>query len=94
MSRKQKRYDTICRNHDAQYKVKFNDLKKLLEGYGFEFLRSKGSHYRYTGRIGDEIILETIPRRDPVKKVYVKLACSYIKRIRDMEINNGDSDKK
>ena len=81
MSRKQKRYDRICRNENAQNNVKFDDLVALLENYGFEFVRSTGSHYRYKGKIGNETIYETLPRKQTVRKVYVKAACDYIDRM-------------
>ena len=84
MVRKEKRYERICGNKDAQNNVKFSDLKKLLENYGFEFIRSRGSHYRYKGTIGDKTIYETIPRKTTVRRVYVKIACEHIDRMIEM----------
>jgi|GEM_PF-5193767 len=92
MAKQKKQYDKICGNSNAQNKVKFNDLKTLLESYGFEFVRSTGSHHRYKGIIGDETIYETLPRKDPVRRVYVKKACSYIDRMIEATEENGDDD--
>lgn len=92
MARQQKRYDKICGNRNAQNKVKFNDLRALLESYGFEFIRSTGSHHRYKGIIGDETIYETIPRKDPVRRVYVKTACGHIDRMVEMTEESRDDD--
>lgn len=92
MARQQKRYNKICGNQSAQNKVKFNDLKILLESYGFEFIRSTGSHHRYKGTIGDVTIYETIPRKDPVRSVYVKKACSHIDRMIEVTEETSDDD--
>jgi predicted RNA binding protein YcfA (HicA-like mRNA interferase family) len=90
MSKQQKRYDRICGNKEAQNKIKFNDLKTLLESYGFEFVRSTGSHHRYKGTIGNEVIYETLPRKETVRKIYVKIACSYIDRVIEMNEETTD----
>jgi predicted RNA binding protein YcfA (HicA-like mRNA interferase family) len=85
MSRKQKRYDKICGNLRAQSKVTFDDLKTLLESYGFTLERSKGSHHHFSVKIGGRTFTETIPRKNPVRKIYVKSVCALIAKKLDYE---------
>lgn len=75
MSRRRKLFDEICRNPKN---VRFEDLDRVLQLYGFEVRQPSGgsSHYIYK-RTGCAIL--TVPRHKPVKEVYVKRACSLIR---------------
>lgn len=55
--------------------VRFEDLDKLLQWYGFECRSSGGSHYVYKKKGCRPI---TIPRHKPVKTVYVKMVLRLI----------------
>ena len=50
--------------------LRFNELRKVLEHYGYEMnvLKSGSSHYTFR-KSGCQSI--TIPRHDPIKKVYL-----------------------
>ncbi len=57
--------------------VRFEDLDRLLRGYGFEGRQGKGSHYYY--RRGAHRV--TVPFRRPhILPIYVKLALKAIER--------------
>ena len=58
MSKKAKLLARIRNNPRA---VRFEELTKLLEWYGFELRRTKGSHHAYTD--GDHVII--VARRQP-----------------------------
>ncbi len=49
MSRRQKRRLRIAQNPKN---IRFEDLRRLLEDYGFELRRTKGSHNSFVGYIG------------------------------------------
>lgn len=83
MGQKEKRLITVKRSVNN---VTFDELKVLLEYYGFEVKnRSGGSHYSVSHHI--EGIIEvrepnTIPRHKPtVKPPYVKKALKWIERV-------------
>lgn len=60
--------------------VRFDEIKKILEGYGYEMKQPKGGSSHYTFRkYGRNPI--TIPKNNPVKKFYVE----EIKKIVEME---------
>jgi hypothetical protein len=52
--------------------MRFNELKKVLESYGYEMNapRSGGSHYTFR-KLGKKPI--TIPKHEPIKKIYVEM---------------------
>lgn len=49
--------------------MRFNEVMKVLEHFGYIGVRVKGSHHHFRNKEGDLI---TIKRTDPVKAVYVK----------------------
>ncbi|MBC7810166.1 MAG: type II toxin-antitoxin system HicA family toxin [Burkholderiales bacterium] len=61
--------------------VAFRDLRTLLEAYGFELKRTKGSHHSFVRRIAGQGILLVIPYQQPLQAVYVKKALEFIKQI-------------
>ncbi len=61
--------------------VLFQDLRTLLEAYGFELKRTRGSHYSFTVKIRGQFILLTIPYHRPLQAVYVKQALALIEQI-------------
>ena len=52
--------------------MRFGELKKVLESYGYEMNapRSGGSHYTFRKQGKNPI---TIPKHEPVKKIYVDM---------------------
>lgn len=61
--------------------VRFNDLSRLLEFYGFELRRTKGSHHSFVAKIAEQEVLLVVPYEQPLKAVYVKQALELIKKI-------------
>ena len=82
MSKKKKLLERI-RNNPKD--VSFDDLDKLLRWAGFVPREQKSgtSHFCYT-RPGHPGIL-TIPRKNPLKEVYVKMALQVIEEHGDFE---------
>ena len=52
--------------------VRFNELKKILESYGYTMYAPKGGSSHYTFRKEDRNPI-TIPKHEPIKTVYVKM---------------------
>ena len=52
--------------------LRFNELKKVLEHYGYTMMapRSGSSHYTFRKKGCNPI---TIPKNEPIKKTYVEL---------------------
>ena len=66
--------------------VRFNELKKILESYGYTMNAPKGGSSHYTFRkIGNTPI--TIPKHEPIKTVYVKM----IKEIIESEVSDNEN---
>ncbi|WP_326831042.1 type II toxin-antitoxin system HicA family toxin [Anaerosalibacter bizertensis] len=49
--------------------IRYNEISKVLNKYGYELVRSKGSHRHFRNNQGDVI---TIKEENPLKAVYVK----------------------
>lgn len=78
MSQIQKLLQAIKRNPKD---VPWEDIDRLLRYYGFECRHQGGSHYTYYHSELEEIL--TIPRRRPVKAVYVKQALRLIEKLKE-----------
>jgi predicted RNA binding protein YcfA (HicA-like mRNA interferase family) len=78
MSKREKLKQRLQRNPKN---VSFRDLQTLLEAYGFELKRTKGSHHSFVGKIGEQSVLLTIPHPQPLKSVYVKHALELIDQV-------------
>ena len=78
MSRRDKLRQRIEKNPKN---VAFRDLRLLLELYGFELRRTRGSHHSFVGEVGGRKILLIVPFRRPLKSVYVKRALDLIGEI-------------
>lgn len=88
-SRRQKRRQKIARNPKN---IRFEELSHLLEDYGFELKRSKGSHHSFVGHIGDQKTTVVIPFRRPLQQVYVELVLALIDEIEPLDDNLSDDD--
>ncbi|MFD1425515.1 type II toxin-antitoxin system HicA family toxin [Kroppenstedtia sanguinis] len=55
--------------------IRFNELEKVLNHYGYILVRSKGSHHHFRNDEGDVL---PVPKEHPIKAVYIKEA---LKRI-------------
>jgi predicted RNA binding protein YcfA (HicA-like mRNA interferase family) len=67
--------------------LRFTELKKVLEEYGYEMKAPRGGSSHYTFRkTGCTPI--TIPKHEPIKKVYVEM----VKEIVECEAKNHEND--
>lgn len=55
--------------------MRFEELKKILEHYGYSNVGIAGSHYTFSRENHDTI---SIPKHNPIKKPYVKLVKSIV----------------
>jgi predicted RNA binding protein YcfA (HicA-like mRNA interferase family) len=79
--------------------VRFEDVRYLLEAFGFIEIRSKGSHHSFRNEIGQKVV---IPKKggQKVKGIYVKLIVDLldlatpdeIEPVRDDETQNSSTD--
>ena len=69
--------------------VSFDDLRTLLESFGFELKRSRGSHHSFVAEIGSQKYILVVPFQRPLKSVYVKQALAMIKQIEESESKDG-----
>ncbi len=66
MSKKEKLLSAMKNNPKD---VPFEDIKKLLEGYGYICHNSGGSHFVFRKEFCEHIV---IPYHKPIKAIYVK----------------------
>jgi predicted RNA binding protein YcfA (HicA-like mRNA interferase family) len=67
--------------------VRFEELKKVMEAYGYTMTAPKGGSSHYTFRKpGCSPV--TIPKHKPIKKVYVEL----VRQIVEREAENHEND--
>jgi predicted RNA binding protein YcfA (HicA-like mRNA interferase family) len=93
MSKRKKRLQRIKANPKN---VSFDDLRTLLEDYGFVLERSSGSHHSFKVEINGEYILFVLPYRRPIKPNYVKDAVKLIEEIEGqshVEDEEGDDNE-
>ena len=82
MSKWDKLIDNIC---SLSLDLRFNELRKVLEAYGYEMKPQKGGSSHYTFRKkGCQPI--TIPKHEPIKKVYVEM----VKQVVESEAKNNE----
>jgi predicted RNA binding protein YcfA (HicA-like mRNA interferase family) len=68
--------------------LRFDELRKVLESYGYEMRTPKSGSSHYTFR-KSECQPITIPKHEPIKKVYVEM----VRQIVESEAkNNEDSE--
>lgn len=61
--------------------VSFEQLKQVLEDYGFEHVRTAGSHHTFIARQGERDWRLTIPFHRPIKQAYVMKSIEAIDEI-------------
>lgn len=91
--RRRKRRSKIGQNPKN---IRFEDLKRLLEEYGFQLRRTKGSHHSFVGYVGDEKVTLVIPFRKTLQEVYVKHTLAVLDRIEplsdDFDLAEGETE--
>ena len=83
MSKWDKLLERIC---TLSKDIRFDELRKVLESYGYEMNapRSGSSHYTFRKKGCMPI---TIPKHEPIKKVYVEM----VKQIVESEERNDEN---
>ena len=75
----------LARIHSLSRDLRFDELRKVLESYGYEMHAPRGGSSHYTFRKpGCQPI--TIPKHEPIKKVYVEL----VREIVESEAKNDE----
>lgn len=86
MTKQSKRLDKLRQNPKN---VSLQELRQVLEDYGFWIDRVVGSHYVFRAEIGKHVWRLTIPHHKPIKVIYVKEAIAAIDEIIQLQ----DQDK-
>ena len=78
-------YKLIARICNLSKDLRFNELRKVLESYGYErnAPRSGSSHYTFRKQGCMPI---TIPKHEPIKKVYVEM----VRQIVESEVQSDE----
>jgi len=84
MSKWDKLLEKIC---SLSKEMRFDELRKVLEGYGYEMHRPKGGSSHCTFRKEGCRPL-TIPKHEPVKKIYVEM----VKEVIESEVDTYDAE--
>jgi len=85
MSKKEKLHEKI---RNSPKSVKFSEMKKMLEDFGFTHSRGKGSHNNFTHPALGALFVLTIPIRagsQEILPMYVKLALKAIDDVAEWE---------
>ena len=65
--------------------LRFEELKKILESYGYEMYAPRGGSSHYTFRKQGCMPI-TVPKHEPIKKVYVEM----VRQIVESEAKNDE----
>lgn len=68
--------------------IRFNELRKVLESYGYVMHNPRGGSSHYTFRKSGSYPI-TIPKHEPIKKVYIEK----VKKIVESEVDNNEDIK-
>ena len=75
----------LARIHSLSRDLRFDELRKVVESYGYEMHAPRGGSSHYTFRKpGCQPI--TIPKHEPIKKVYVEL----VRQVVESEAKNDE----
>ena len=75
----------LARIHSLSRDLRFDELRKVLESYGYEMHAPRGGSSHYTFRKpGCQPI--TLPKHEPIKKVYVEL----VRQVVESEAKNDE----
>ena len=75
----------IGRIFELSGNLRFDELRKVLESYGYEMKAPRGGSSHYTFRKQGCAPI-TIPKRGPIKKVYVEM----VRQIVESEAKNNE----
>lgn len=89
MTKRDKRLQKL---HQNPKNVSFEDLESVMLDYGFELLRSSGSHHSFRINIQGKYHLLVVPHSRPVKTVYVREALKLIELFIDAQSQEESED--
>ncbi len=89
MARRDKRLQKLRQNPKN---VSLDDLRQVLEDYGFWLDRIVGSHHVFRAEIDQRVWKLTIPFNKPIKIIYVKQALAAIDEISQYDLSGGEAD--
>jgi hypothetical protein len=78
MSKRQKRLQRLRQNPTN---VSLDELRQVLEDFGFEHRHTTGSHYTFNVELADGSHLLVVPFNRPVKTIYVRKALGLIDKV-------------
>jgi predicted RNA binding protein YcfA (HicA-like mRNA interferase family) len=91
MSKRKKRLEKLRRNPKN---VSFEELRRVLEDYGFELHRVRGSHHVYQQTILDKKVVFIVPyQRGKLPPVYVEDALDLIDSYFKDQEQDDDTDE-
>ncbi len=89
MSKRRKRLEKLRQNPKD---VAFDDLRKVLEDFGFELVRSKGSHFAFRHHELNEMFI--LPYRKPhVKTAYVEQFLMIVEQLLSLDDDKDEADE-
>ena len=68
--------------------LRFEELRRILESYGYDMRAPKGGSSHYTFRKPGCMPI-TIPKHEPIKKVYIQM----VKEVVESEVINHEDDR-
>jgi predicted RNA binding protein YcfA (HicA-like mRNA interferase family) len=89
MAKRDKRLQKLRRNPKA---VSLDELRTVLEDYGFSLDRIVGSHHVFRAEIGERVWKLVSPSNKPIKIIYVKQALEAIDEISQIDPLAGEDD--
>ncbi len=94
MTKREKRLQKIRQN---PRNVSFDELRQVLEDYGFELRRINGSHHIFRAEVNEVVWSLTIPLKKPhLKPSYVQASLDAIDEILEVQLqdeNGTDKDQ-
>ncbi|WP_288190318.1 type II toxin-antitoxin system HicA family toxin [uncultured Veillonella sp.] len=76
----------LARIYNLSKSLRFDELRKVLESYGYEMNSPRGGSSHYTFRKAGCMPI-TIPKHEPIKRIYVEM----VRKIVESEAKNNES---
>lgn len=76
----------LARIYNLSKSLRFDELRKVLESYGYEMNSPRGGSSHYTFRRAGCMPI-TIPKYEPIKRIYVEM----VRKIVESEAKNNES---
>lgn len=76
----------LARIYNLSKSLRFDELRKVLESYGYEMNYPRGGSSHYTFRKAGCMPI-TIPKHEPIKRIYVEM----VRKIVESEAKNYES---